>query len=460
MNISNVNVSMANKRFKNLCSVILFVCLTVVQCVYAQNDTNYLAQLQQSLMPMGQGSDFAPLIQRAGQARLVLIGDSTHGSQEFYQQRIDISKRLIEEKGFKFIALEGAWPNVYPLNLYIHSNSPYTAEQALNVVNPNAAWLWGNRPMLEFIQWLRQHNEQLPTGEQKVSLYGMDIYSFNESRELVIDYLQMFSPQAAQQAKHRYQCFERFNFDMHRYAQAVSRNPALSCESAVKNQYLDFSECRIPCPEQYSVIDAESFFYAMQNARIVKNFEQAMRLKYLTGEQAALWNLRDQHMLETIVSVWEHLQQPKTIIWAHSSHLGDARATELAQFRQLNLGQLVRQQFPQQAFLIGMLTYSGTVMAADDWNRPFQLKALKPAHPDSNEALFHSLGVNRFLLFMDQPAGLFEWLNQSRLQRHVGVVYRPQDEMQSHYSWTRLASQFDAIIFHDVTSAIDLLPSQ
>lgn len=434
--------------------------VTTSQSVSAQDLASPMSLLERSVSPLNTDLDYDVLINRAGLAEMVLIGDSTHGTQEFYQQRIHISKRLIQEKNFKLIALEGAWPDVYPLNQYIHSKSPLTAGQTLNVFNPNAAWLWANEPMLKFIQWLKNYNEQLALDEQKVSLYGIDIYSFNESKKLVIDYLQMFSALAAQQASQRYQCFSPFNDDLHRYAQAVSREPRLSCEHPVVAQYKDFVECRLPCPQEYSAIEPEAFFYAMQNARIVKNMEKALRLKYRSDDQSALWNQRDRHMMETLLAASEHLQKPKTIIWAHNSHLGDARATEMAEFQQLNLGQLLRQHLGQQIFSIGMLTYSGTVMAADDWNRPFKLKKLIPAHPDSNEALFHRLGIANFVLLLHRTPPLFEFLNLTRLQRHVGVVYRPDDEMNSHYSYTHLASQFDAIIYNDVTTAIRLLETK
>lgn len=412
------------------------------------------ALLKRSIVPLHQPDDYNSLIKLAGQVPYVLIGDSTHGTHEFYQQRIDISKRLIQEKNFKLIVLEGDWPNVYSLNQYVQAATHLTAEQALNATNPDVTWLWNNREMLNFIQWLRGYNDQLPGAEQKVSLLGMDIYSFEKSKALVIDYLQSFSPLAAQQARQRYQCFDRFNNDLHRYGQAVSEDLSLSCEREALEQYLDFSACRFPCPQQNPFIEREAFFYALQNARVIKNSEKSLRTQYLTGDETKSWNQRDRHMLESFLAMSAHLQHPKTVLWAHSSHLGDARATEMAEQSLLNVGQLLRQHFKRQVFAIGMLTYSGTVMAADSWNMPAKIKTLLAAHPDSNEALFHRLGIPRFVLHLHQSPELIQFLNKSRLQRHVGVVYLPQKEMESHYSYTHLADQFDAIVYTDYTTAV------
>ncbi|MCU7834800.1 MAG: erythromycin esterase family protein [gamma proteobacterium symbiont of Taylorina sp.] len=421
---------------------------------YVSTSQTPMDLLRQSVIPLNSLDDSEDIILHIGQKPLVLIGDSTHGTHEFYQQRINISKRLIQEKNFKLVVLEGDWPNVYTLNQYIQSQTSLSARQVLHSSNPDAVWLWNNVEMLNFIVWLKKYNENLPAGEQKVSVHGMDIYSFNQSREQLIDYLQLFSSQAAQQAYQRYQCFALFNNNLHRYGKAVRRDQSLSCEKAVIEQYLDFSDCRYPCPEQYKSIDDDGFFYAQQNARVMKNTEKSFRLQYWFDDDTVSWNQRDRHMMESLLASADHLNKPKTIIWAHNSHTGDARATEMADRAQLNIGQLLRQTFGEQMFSIGMLTYSGKVMAADDWNLPAKIKRLLAAHPYSNEALFHQLAIPHFVLYLHQSADLSQYLNQSRLQRHVGVVYRPDDEMDSHYSYTHLADQFDAIIFIDSSSGL------
>ncbi|MCW8929469.1 MAG: erythromycin esterase family protein [Gammaproteobacteria bacterium] len=408
--------------------------------------------LKKSVVPLSSLDDSTRMLELIGSLPYVLIGDSTHGTYEFYQQRINISKKLIQEKNFKLIVLEGDLPNVHRINQYVHSLIPITARQALEVRNPQGAWLWGNVAMLNFIKWLKKYNDQMPEGEQKVSLHGIDIYSFERSKQAVIDYLQMFSPLAAQQAYQRYACFSRFNNNLHHYGKAVAKNPALSCELAAVEQFRDFSDCRLPCPDEYEFIDKEAFFYAQENARIIRNTEKSFRIQYKTGDDSASWNQRDLHMMESFLAVYKHLKQPKTIVWAHNSHLGDARVTEMIKSHQLNIGQLMRQTFGEKMFSIGMLTYNGGVAAADDWNSPTKIKKLRNAHPDSNEALFHSLGISHFLIDLHESEEIYQLLNQTRLQRHVGVVYRPDDEMDSHYTYTHLSDQFNAIIFINTTT--------
>ncbi|MCU7940858.1 MAG: erythromycin esterase family protein [gamma proteobacterium symbiont of Bathyaustriella thionipta] len=416
--------------------------------------------LKHSMIPLKNLDDNQSVLNLINHKPLVLIGDSNHGTYEFYQQRISISQQLIQEKNFKSILLEGDWPNVYLLNQYVQSLIPVTAEQAIQAYNPQGAWLWNNRAMIEFLKWLKSHNQQLPEDEQKVSLYGLDIYSFKQSKQQVIDYLADYSLLAARQAKHRYQCFTAFNDDLHRYAKAVKKNYSLSCEKPVIDQFMDFTACRIPCPEESDFIDREAFFYDQQNARIVKNSEKNLRVQYMAGNDLLSWNERDKHMMETLIAVSEHLHHPKTIVWAHNSHLGDARATEMAQRNQLNLGQLMRVFFGQSVFSIGMFTYSGTVMAADERDEPARLKVLNNARYDSYEALFHSANIPHFLLSIQQSADsqqsqeLLKLLAKKRLQRHVGVVYKPENEMASHYTYTSLAQEFDAIIFNDSTRAV------
>ncbi len=424
------------------------------------NKLSPVSLLKNTIIPLHGLNDLTPVVQLIADKPYVLLGDSTHGTYEFYQQRINLTKKLIQEKNFKVIAIEADVVNTQRLNQYIHSLIPLSAVEVLNVPNPEGgAWFWNNEPMLAFIRWLKHYNKQLPAHEQQVSLFGLDIYSFESSKRQVIDYLQLFSVPAAQQAAYRYQCFSPFSNNLHRYGRAVSSDPAYSCEAAVMAQYLDFASCRFPCPQQYAAIDAQDFFFAEQNARVVKNIEKSFRLQYLSGYDLESWNQRDRHMMESLQVVMAHLQQSKAIVWAHNSHIGDARATEMHDKFQLNLGQLLRQQYPQQVFALGMLTYTGSVTAADDWDSPARVKKLLNAHPDSNEALLHFLDVPHFVLSLRQSKELIAFLNQTRLQRHVGVIYRPFDEMASHYTYTHLADQFDALIFIDHSTAVKNLPS-
>ncbi len=417
---------------------------------------NEISLLKQSLVPLNKVQNSLAVINLIGQKRYVLIGDSTHGSEEFYQQRIDLSKQLIEYKNFKLVVLEADLLNVEQLNQYVHSSIPESASELLNVSNPEGAWIWNNKPMLDFLHWLKQYNTRFADVSQKVSLHGMDIYSFARSRQAVVDYLQPFSLPAARQALQRYQCFSQFK-NLHQYGQQVTEEPSISCESAVTEQFLDFDLCRFPCPEKNSFIEQDAFFYARENARLVKHTEKNFRVLYQTANDIESWNIRDQYMMASIRAISAHLKQPKTIIWAHNSHLGDARATQVAEQSQLNLGQLMRQHFKQEVFSLGMITYTGEVLAADEWQSPVKIKTLLNAHPESVAALFHSLGISHFLLNLQQSEPLRQFLNKTRLQRHVGVIYQPQDELNSHYNRTHLADEFDAIIFIDRTSPIHLL---
>jgi len=401
--------------------------------------------------------DYSPLITTAGAAHIVLIGDSTHGTHEFYRERINISKRLITDHNFTLIVIEGNWANVNRLNQYIHSLVPITARQAMGTFTQYPDWVWKNEEILDFIQWLREHNRKIEDGDHTVSLYGMDVYGIYRSRKLVIEYLKEISMAAAKLAEQRYECFSAFNDDMDQYGQAVQADSSRSCESVVNQQYRDFIDCQIPCPKRRNPHNREVFFQAQQNALNVKNTEQYYRVLYQTNSDVLSWNTRDQHMQESFQNMQQHLNKPKTIIWAHSSHLGNALATDMEKEGKLNLGQLIRQQYSNQVFSIGMLTYVGQVVASDNWGAPAKVMALLPALPESNSAFFHQLGESHFFLFLKQPFELRQWLNTSRLQRHVGVIYLPADEMEAHYSHTHLADQFDALVFIDTTTALGRL---
>ncbi len=412
--------------------------------------------LAQSVIRINHSEDYETLIRRAGDTQIILIGDSTHGTHEFYQQRINISKRLIKEQNYKLIALEAGWPDIYLLNQYIQGLSPLSVGEIYNRFTDQPDWLWKNQEMLDFVHWLRAYNAQLPA-EARVSLYGIDLYSFDYSRHWVIQYLLQFSPAAAQQAMQRYQCVKAHDSDLHRYGQAVSSNLSHSCEREFVAQFNDFMLCRFPCPEQYPVINRDDYFTATQNARILKNIEKNVRVHHFTHNPVESWNIRDEHMLETLLALLDYKHQPKAIVWAHNSHLGDASATGMAEKNQLNLGQLLRQHFNQQLLNIGMLTYSGQVIATDRNEKRTKIMALSAAHPETNEAIFHALQIPRFLLFLKQSSRLYAWMNKKRPQRHVGVNYNSQEEVKSHYSYTHLADQFDAILYIDSTTALTLL---
>lgn len=417
-----------------------------------------MCDLQQVITSIDETDDYRHLIEKSSKAHFVLIGDSTHGSHEFYVERIKISKRLIEKKAFTLIAIEGSWPQVNVLNEYIHSRTPKTAIQVMEVFNQYPDWVWKNNEILEFIRWLREHNNRIENSNFKVSFYGLDIYAFQRSQELVVEFLKKVAIAEAMLAEQRYQCFSKFDGDMDQYGRAINEDVSLSCESMVAQVFRDFIDCRIPCPDRNNGVNQEAFFQAQQNALNVKSTEQYFRVLYQTDSDVMFWNTRDQHMLESLNAQQRYLRNPKTIVWAHSSHLGNALATDMTKEGKLNLGQLIRQQYPNQVFSIGMLTYSGRVLASENWGASAMVMDLLPAHSGSNAALFHQLDASKFFLLLEQSVDLRQWLNSSRLQRHVGVIYLPEDEMEAHYSRTRLGDQFDALVFIDSTTALGLLP--
>ena len=417
-----------------------------------------MCDLRQVITSIDESVDYRPLIEKASEAHFVLIGDSTHGSHEFYMERIEISKQLIQQKAFRLIAIEGSWPQVNVLNEYIQSRMSESAIQVIEVFNQYPDWVWKNREILEFIRWLREHNNRIENSNLKVSLYGLDIYAFQRSREMVVEFLKKVSTDEAALAEQRYQCFSKFDGDMDQYGRTVSEDVSLSCESIVAQVYRDFIDCRIPCPDPNNRGSQEAHFQAQQNALNVKNTEQYFRVLYQKDDDMMSWNERDQHMLASLNAQQRYLKNPKTIVWAHSSHLGNALATDMAKEGRLNLGQLIRQQDPNQVFSIGMLTYAGRVLASESWGASVNVMDLLPAHSESNAALFHQLGVPKFFLFSEQSVDLSQWLNSSRLQRHVGVIYLPEDEMEVHYSYAQLGDQFDALVFIDTTTALGLLP--
>ncbi len=416
-----------------------------------------ICDLEEAIIAIHHTDDYGPLIEKSGKAHFVLIGDSTHGTHEFYLERMNISKRLIEEKKFRLISIEGSWPSVYLLNQYIHSRIPQNAIQVLEVFNEYPEWVWNNKEMRDFIRWLKEYNSRAEHSNQRVSLYGMDIYDSFRSQGRVLEYFKKAAPEAVLPAKQRYACFAQFNNDMDQYGQAVKNDPSRSCESKVTQEYRAFIDCQIRCPDSNTSVNREEFFQAKQNALNVKNTERYYRDLYQSDSDVLSWNGRDRHMQESIDVMQQHLKHPKTIIWGHSSHLGNALATDMAKQGKLNLGQLIRQQYPNNVFSIGMMTYAGDVVASDRWDSPAKIMPLRPVLPQSNSALFHQLGVSRFFLFLQQPFEIRQWLNSSRLQRHVGVIYLSANELEAHYSQTHLVDQFDALVFIDITTMLGLL---
>jgi erythromycin esterase-like protein/predicted phosphoribosyltransferase len=416
--------------------------------------------LRQSMhMLTGGPEDYEPLIERIGDARFVLLGEASHGTHEFYRERAQITKRLIEEKGFLAVAVEADWPDAWRVNRYVRGASDdFDAVEALADFRRFPTWMWRNTEVAEFVEWLRAHNDALAPGGPKKGFYGLDLYSLRASMKAVLRYLEQVDPDAAKRARERYACFDQFGEDAQVYGFIAGTDRTKSCREAVVSQLVELQRRAMGEARRDGSPDDE-FFSAEQNARLVKNAEAYYRSMFL--EDVSSWNLRDGHMVETLDAVTQHLgrhgERAKIVVWAHNSHLGDARATEMGRRGELNVGQLVREKYGRDAVLIGFTTHHGTVTAASDWGAPAERKRVRPALPDSYEAMFHHAQPTRFLLTWREGDGLAQDLRNSRLERAIGVIYRPETERMSHYFEARLADQFDAVLHFDETRAVEPL---
>ena len=406
----------------------------------------------------GDSTDYDPLLELIGNARLTLIGEASHGTHDFYHERIEITKRLILERGLTGIAVEADWPDAYRVNRYVRwEGEDHDADEALSGFERFPTWMWRNAPMFDFVEWLRRHNADLSPAE-RVGFYGIDLYSLFTSIEAVLGYLDKVDPKGAERARYRYGCFEHFGEDSQAYGYAASFDLRQSCEDDAVRQLVELQRCASEYAQRDGHLGPDEFFAAEQNARLVKNAEQYYRSMF--RGRVSSWNLRDRHMAETLEALVHHLERhgrrAKLAVWAHNSHLGDARATEMGRGGELNVGQLVRERFRDDCVLIGFTTHHGTVTAASDWDAPAQRKRVRPALPDSYEELLHDVEIPRFLLTL-RGSPIADALRTPRLERAIGVIYRPESERQSHYFHARLADQFDAVIHLDETRALEPL---
>ncbi len=407
----------------------------------------------------GSQVDYDHLLEFIGDAHFVLLGEASHGTHEFYRERARITQRLIREKGFSAIAVESDWPDAYRVNRYIQGgNVDSDAVEALSGFKRFPAWMWRNADVLDFVGWLRTYNDAL-TPSEKVGFYGLDLYSLHASIEAVLGYLDRVDPEGARRARYRYACFEHYGEDPQAYGYAAAFGLSHTCESEVVAQLMDLQQRAIQYSSMDGSVAAERFFDAQQNAHLVKDAEHYYRAMFRGRVDS--WNLRDQHMADTLEALAEHLRlqrrEAKVVIWAHNSHLGDARATQMGDGGEWNVGQLVRQRHGPDCRLIGFTTYTGTVTAASNWDSPAERKQVRPARPDSYEGLFHKVGMPAFSLTLEPGTHVTGGLREPMLERAIGVVYLPQSELASHYFRARLSDQFDAIIHFDQTRAVEPL---
>jgi len=402
----------------------------------------------------GASADYDELLERIGDARFVLLGEASHGTREFYVERARITRRLIEEKGFTAVAVEADWPDAYRVNRFVRGEGDDpSALAALGDFHRFPTWMWRNASVLEFIDWLRQHNG----GTVKAGFYGLDLYSLHASIRAVVGYLDKVDPEGAGRARHRYSCFDHANEDPQAYGYAASLGLDRSCEDEVVAQLVDLRQRAVEYTRRDARIAVDEYFQAEQNARLARDAEEYYRTMF--RGRISSWNLRDRHMVETLHELVRHLDRTtgkptKLAVWAHNSHLGDARATEMGARGEWNVGQLVREQFDDGVRIVGFTTYDGAVTASSDWDGPTERKTIRPALAGSFEALFHDVGLPRFLLDLRED-DVADALREPRLERAIGVIYRPERERQSHYFNARLPEQFDFVIHIDRTDAVD-----
>jgi len=389
------------------------------------------------------------LLDRIGDARVVLLGEATHGTSEFYRMRARITRELILRRGFTVVAVEADWPDAGRVDHYVrHVTTPAAPGKAFTRF---PTWMWRNREVEELVQWLRSHNGAVEAPERRVGFYGLDLYSLYTSLEAVLRYLDGVDPDAARVARVRYGLLTPWQSDPAAYGRAVVSGGYQACEEQVVAMLRDMLDKRL----DYQLRDGERYLDALQNARVVASAERYYRAMYYGSRES--WNLRDQHMFETLqVLLAFRGPQTKAVVWEHNSHIGDAAATEMGARGELNVGQLARASFGDAAYLVGFGTDHGTVAAASDWDGPMEVKRVRPAHARSYERLCHDAAVAAFVLALRQPRRreVRDELSCARLERAIGVVYRPETELASHYFQAVLPAQFDEYIWFDETHAV------
>lgn len=416
-------------------------------------------------------ADHRPLLDAVGDAQFVLLGEATHGSQEFYQTRSDITKKLILEKGFDAVAIEGDWPPALSVNQYIQDSRQHhasesgrvarSADEALAGFRRFPTWMWRNTEVFALVGWLREHNRAAAADAARpVGFYGLDLYSPQASMDAVVRYLEQTDARAARKARSRYACFDQYPDAEQEYGEAVVLRGEAGCERETRQQFEELS-AETSSSSALPAASAEMLFEARQHARVAQNAEAYYRAMH-AGANAS-WNVRDTHMADTLDDLVRHLSHRKgraarVVIWAHNTHVGDARATEMGEKGEINLGQLVRQRYGRErSFLVGFTTHHGEVLAATEWGGQPEVKAVRPALPGSFSRMFHDTGLANFTLLMRDSTPAAMQLENRRLERAIGVIYRPETERASHYFEARLSRQFDAVIHVDRTRPVQPL---
>ena len=425
----------------------------------SNNNNATLEMIRAAAHVLGGGDgDFAPLVDAIGDARVVLIGEASHGTHEFYQTRARITRQLIEEKGFSAVIVEADWPDAYRVNRYVRGcPGDADADAALGGFKRFPQWMWRNTDVVDFVDWLRHRNGAVEGAQRKCGFYGMDLYSLYGSITAVLDYLDRVEPKAARRARFRYGCFEQFEEDPQAYGYAAGFNLGKTCHDEVVAQLAELQRRATDLAKRDGLVAEDEYFFAEQNARLVKNAEEYYRQMF--AGRADTWNLRDTHMADTIDALMRHLDRTRggrtrAVVWAHNSHLGDARHTQSGDAGEINVGQLCRERWGGDAFNVGFTTHTGTVAATSDWGGPARIKNVKPSMPGSYERLLHDVGIEQFMLLFGRHPDVADALAPRRLERAIGVIYRPETERMSHYFKASLSRQFDAVIHIDTTTAV------
>jgi len=399
------------------------------------------------LPPLEDAEAFGALFDRFADAKVVLLGEATHGTSEFYRARAAITRRLVERHGFSIVAAEADWPDAARIDAYVRHRAVPPSDDAAFQRFP--AWMWRNEEVEDFVNWLRDFNRDRQD-DRRVEFRGLDVYSLDASIRAVIDYLDTVDPDAAKDARGRYGCLSPWQSDPARYGRAVLTGQKRPCDQALLTQLQDMLAKRI----EYMDADHEAFFDAVQNARIVHAAEHYYRIMYEGATES--WNLRDRHMFDTLQRLLARRKDSRAVVWAHNSHIGNAAATAMGWQGEFNIGELCRTAYQDQAVLIGFGTDRGTVAAASDWDSPMEIKDVRPARPDSHERIFRDAGLDCFLTDWRGPGrlDLRRALSRPRLERAIGVIYRPETELYSHYFEAVLPEQFDAFVWFDETRAV------
>ncbi|HUP06612.1 MAG TPA: erythromycin esterase family protein [Caldimonas sp.] len=421
--------------------------------------TARLREVRAASQPLAALDDLDALMKAIGAARIVLIGEATHGRAEFYRLRALLTRRLIGERRFDAVAVEADWPAAMRASRWAQGDERDAgAIDALGGFERFPRWRWRNTEVAGWPAWLRAHNATLPRTE-RIGFYGLDLYSLRESIDALLRYLDATDPAAAARARARYACFDDFADDPQAYGHAVEFGLRPDCAQSVVAQLVELCRDTGARLAAESSSAADERFYAQQNGRVVREAERYYRASF--DGRTDSWNVRDRHMGETLRLLDPHLNErrgrpARIVVWAHNSHLGDARATEAATHGRINLGQLVREGWPAaDTFLLGFTTHAGTVTAADDWDLRSRTMPVVPSRDDSVERLLHDASGGRHVLVLrDAPPALREALSTPMLERAIGVVYRPDTERWSHYFHARLADQFDAVVHLDTTTAL------